>query len=252
MRLRIITVGLFIVFFSSSVYALTGPATAQLDKGQWSISGNYFYSSQDMDKVKVKENDGDIYNLTISDWNMNRYYAQLNYGINDNLQVFGRLGMFDIKAQYKVIGSQSFGGVNFDNDIFYGLGLKYTFAEDETTDWGAAFNINMLNASATEKYNAGTQEMNVDVDCMEYVFVIGPTIDMDSWNLYGGALCSMLSIDHDHKDTQGDKGSGDNETVSIGGYIGAQFDISDNYIMSMELQATDNGWGIGAGIEIPF
>ncbi|MBN1974799.1 MAG: hypothetical protein JW787_14255 [Sedimentisphaerales bacterium] len=247
-----IAIGIAVISLSSSVYALTGPAAAKHEKDHWSISGNYFYSSHDLDTVKVKENDGDIYNLTIDDWNMNRYYAQFNYGLNDDLEVYGRLGMFDIKAQYEVIGNNSFGGVNFDNEIFYGFGLKYTFAKKETIDWGAAFNLNILNTSVSERYNSGADVMDVDVDCMEYEFVIGPTIDMGGWDLYGGAICNILSVDHEHKDTQGDKGSGDVGTDSFGGYIGAQFNISDNYIMSTELKATENGWGIGAGIEIPF
>ena len=252
MKVRLITMSLVLIFSSSSVYALIGTSTAELGKGQWSVGCNYLYTSQDLDTVKVKENDGDRYNLGISDFNIHRYYAQLNYGINDIWEVYGQLGTFDIKAKYKGLTSYAIGGVNFDNEILYGLGTKYTFAKKEKIDWGATFQMNMLSTSVSEKYSNGTKTMDVDIDIMELVLGVGPTVVMGGWNLYGGALCSILSIDHDSKDSDGDKGTGDNETESLGGYVGAQLDVYKNYNMSIELQATDNGWGVGAGITIPF
>ena len=54
MRVRLITMGLVLFFLTSSAFALIGPPTASLDKGQWGAGANYRYTSQDLDDVKGK------------------------------------------------------------------------------------------------------------------------------------------------------------------------------------------------------
>ena len=49
-----------------------------------------------------------------------------------------------------------------------------------------------------------------------------------------------------------DKASGDSDTDSFGGFVGAEFGIGDSWNMAVEFLGSNNGWGAGAGIKIPF
>jgi hypothetical protein len=251
MRVRLITMGIVLFFLTSSAFALIGPPTASLDKGQWGAGANYRYTSQDLDQIK-----GHGY----EDFNINRYYGQLGYGLADNWELYGQLGMADIKLNIIEINDEV-NGYNFDNDILYGLGTKYTFAKKEKADWGAALQVNMLTGSWSDSYTqddgGGTETVKAtyDIDAMEIILAVGPTVDMGGWKLYGGALYSLLSFDGDYKLTGSDwvwTASGDGDTDNFGGYIGAQFGILQNCNMAIEFLGTNNGWGAGAGIEIPF
>lgn len=170
--------------------------------------------------------------------------------------MYGQLGIADIKLAYvEADGSES--SYNYDNDIFYGLGTKYTFAKNEKVDWGAALQVNMLTASWSDTYTRGTETVKgtLDDDAMEITLAVGPTVDMGGWKLYGGALYSLLSFNSDYKLCGPNwvwTSSGDCDTNNFGGYIGAQFDILQNCNMAIELLGTNNGWGLGAGIAIPF
>jgi hypothetical protein len=261
MRVQIITIGLVLLFVSSASFALIGPPTAELDKGQWSIGGNYTYTSQDLDDVKGKNSDGDKTSHGLEDFNINRYYGQLGYGLADNWELYGQLGIADIKLAFiESDGSESC--YNYDNDIFYGLGTKYTFAKQEKVNWGAALWVNILNPSYSDTYTqddgeGGTETVreSLDDDVMEIALAVGPTVDMGACKLYGGALYSLVSYEFDYKLRGPDwiwKSTGDSDTNNFGGYIGAEFDMYKNCNAAIEFLATNNGWGAGVGIEIPF
>ena len=279
MRVQVIMIGLVMLFLSSSAFALIGPPTAGLEKGQWSLGGNYQYSTQDVDRIKVDytevgEEDGtpytivDSYKLDIKDLNINRYYAQLGYGLKDNWEVFGQLGMVDIKAKYREVGDSVWDNDKFDTEILYGLGTKYTFAQKEKYDLGAVLQANMANPSWSDSYiytepgYTETGKETIDLDILDITVAVGPTIDMGGWKLYGGALYNLLMTDHEIT-TKGSwvggttgtftcKDNGDTNVNNYGGYIGAQFSIQEKYNVRIEGMGTNNGWGAGAGIEIPF
>jgi hypothetical protein len=256
MKMRMVTISLVLLFLSSSAFALIGPPTAELVKGQWGISGSYTYTSQDLDDVKGKNSDGDKTTHGIGDFNINRYYGQLGYGLTDNLELYGQLGIADIKLAF-IESDDSELSLNYDNDLFYGIGTKYTFLKQEKADWGAVLQVNFFNPSYSDKYDDEGEiiKESFDDDAMEITLAVGPTVDMGGWKLYGGAIYSLVSYEFEYKLSGSDwvwKSSGDSDTNNFGGYIGAKMDICKKCNMAVELQGTNNGWGLGAGIEIPF
>jgi hypothetical protein len=58
MRVRVVAVVLLLFFVSGSAFALIGPPTAELEKGQSSLGANYQYSSIDLGRGTIH----DIYN----------------------------------------------------------------------------------------------------------------------------------------------------------------------------------------------
>ena len=175
--------------------------------------------------------------------------------------MYGQLGIADIKLAF-IEGDGSESSYNYDNDFFYGLGTKYTFAKQENVDWGVVLQLNMFSPSFSDTYTqddggGGTETVkeSLDDDAIEITLAVGPTVDMGGWKLYGGALYSLLSYEFDYKLCGPDwvwTSSGDSDTDNFGGYVGAKFDILQNCNMAIEFLGTNNGWGAGAGIEIPF
>jgi hypothetical protein len=283
---------LVLVFLSSSAFALIGPPTAELSKGQWSIGGNYQYSSQDLDKIKITwsgsyidyEPDGDVfdegpigpgsYKLETRNLNTNVYYGRLSYGLLDTWEVYGQAGIADVKAEAKVVENTEWHGYNLDNELAWGLGTKYTFLKKEKIDWGVGVQLNFYSNSVDDDFSepfddegyTGTETWTetTDIDTLGIVVAVGPTIDMGGWNLYGGALFQSLTADYDYKeegswigedDYYGNwtiKDSGDTDTISFGGYVGAKVGVYNNCSMAIEFVGTNNGWGAGAGFTIPF
>jgi len=254
-----------------------GPPTAGLKQGQWSAGFNYSYSSQDLDKTKMKwsevwdgESDSGSYKLKIKDWKTQRYYGRIGYGVDDWWEVYAQLGVADVKSKFKEVGDDEWSGVNFDNDFAWGLGTKVTFARQDKIDWGVAFQMNWLNTSRSEK---GTDEEDgdseswketIDIETYDLLLAVGPTVDMGGWKLYGGPFYYYLSGDIKIKETgtwtgEEDSGSwlykekGDLEAASnFGGYIGAQLDLTQNCNATVEFASTGDGWGLGTGIVWKF
>ena len=291
MRVRIITVGLVLGLLSSNAFALIGSPNSELDAGQWSIGSNYQYSSQDLDTMSLKYNyswidyepGGAVDDQSsgsgteknnLKDVNINHYYGQVNYGLSDNLEVFGRLGMSDIKIKTQEVGDNEWLGVNLDNEFSWGLGAKYTLSEKENVNWGISCVMNWLNSSLDDEgydyYEFGgyseteVWDDKIDFDIIDILIAVGPTFDMGEWKLYGGGFYQMTNADLDVKETGSwedsddyygvwtDKASGDSDTDSFGGFVGAEFGIGDSWNMAVEFLGSNNGWGAGAGIKIPF
>ncbi|MBN1973843.1 MAG: hypothetical protein JW787_09415 [Sedimentisphaerales bacterium] len=291
-KVRIITICLFLLFLSSNAFALIGPPASQLDRGMWSISGGYTYTSQDMGTAKIKDtecwtkyndlgvvydegSDADTYKLKIRNVNTNLYYGQLSYGLKDKWEVYGQLGFTDVKAETKSDSDSRWYGYNLDNEFALGLGTRYTFAEKGKIDWGAAVHLNWYSNSVdyeeTNTYDWGGGLFETDylkettaLDTLGIIIAVGPAIDMGSWTLYGGAICQISTADYSYKEcgswidtddyhgTWAEKKSGDYDMTSFGAYVGAQIGVYKNYDFAIELQGTTDGWGAGVGIEIPF
>jgi len=282
---KLLLMGLVFVLvgvWTPNVFAVgyVGRPTAELSKGQWSAGFNYSYSTQDLDKTKVKWTEveyGDDADPPDSGWfkmegkdlNTQRYLGRIAYGINDCWEVYGQLGGADVKGKFREVGDDEWWSVNFDNDFTWGWGTKITFAKQPKTNWGVALQMNWLNTSWSDKgtwedsedEEWGTWKDEVDLKTWDLVIAVGPTIDMGGWRLYGGPFYYYLSGDYDSKETgtweDSDgyaggwvgKGSGDLEAKSnFGGYVGAQVDISKTCNASLEFSATGDGWGAGAGL----
>ena len=103
-----VVAGVILLCSLSNVYALDflGPPTAELDMSQWSIGYNYSQSMQDLEKTNQDWfwiEDGVLIDsgqglLRIEDLNIQRHYAGINYGFNDKLEVFVRLGLAEVKG----------------------------------------------------------------------------------------------------------------------------------------------------------
>jgi hypothetical protein len=267
MKIRTAMVVVVLAFLTSTVFAIgnIGPPTAELKANQWSVGGDYAYSDFDLDASKWKETTSSQPTFTIpfkfEDVKTNFYYATLGYGLTDDLEIYGRLGIADIKG--RTIWPPDYDwGINFDNDIAWGFGAKYTFFQQDKVRWGVAAQMNWIDTS-WDKKEIGTEDGDIkrtlDFSAFDLLVAIGPSVDMGGWKLYGGPFFYMLDGDFDYKETwTGDgggweKGKADvEEDGNFGGYIGAQIPLSEKCDFTTEVSLISSGWGVGGGIAFKF
>jgi hypothetical protein len=258
---------LFLVALSVDVFAIgnIGTPTAELKAGQWSIGGDYAYSDIDLDTSKWKHTNssGDpalMMPFEFDDVKTSFYYATLGYGLTDNLEVYGRLGIADIKG--RTIWSSTDWGINFDNDIAWGFGAKYTFFQQDKVRWGVTAQMTWIDTSWDRKEIGtayGDIKRTLDLSAYDLLVAVGPTVDMGGWKLYGGPFFYMLDGDFDYYETwtaEGggwEKGKADvEEDDCFGGYIGAAIPLTEKIDITFEGVAISGGWGLGTGIAFKF
>jgi len=268
-KTSLITIMLFLVLLSVDVFAIgnIGTPTAGLKARQWSIGADYTYSDIDLDVSKWKHtnSDGDpvlLLPFKFEDVKTNFYYATLGYGLTDSWEVYGRLGAADIKAEASWSDYSTEWGLNFDNDLAWGLGTRYTFHQKDKVSWGVTAQLNWIDTSwDTKEFGTiyGDIKRTMDLSSYDLLVAVGPTVDMGGWKLYGGPFFYMYDGDFDYKETwTGDgggweKGSADaDEDSCFVGYIGAAIPLSSNADITFEATAISGGWGLGTGLAFKF
>jgi len=268
---------LAVLVASMSVGALAvgfmGPPTAELKQGQWNLGYNYTYSDMDLEKTSLKWawfdvgvfDEGGKWAWFDVGVKTQRHYIAIGYGLADWWEVYAQLGLADVKTKGNAVyddGDSWKGGINFDNDFAWGLGTRFTFAEQDKVKWGLSAQMNWLDTSWDEKGSEDGEitylwKDTIDIESFDLLVALGPTVDMGCWKLYGGPFYYYLNGDYDYKSVDNlgwvYKESADlEEDSSFGGFIGAIFPIGNNMDWTTEFSATGDGWAIGTGIGWKF
>jgi hypothetical protein len=232
-KLLLVVVILTALALTGSALALApmGPPTAGLKTGQFRVGVEYAYSNEDM-----KVEDEKIDNVA-----SNMIFGNLGYGIMDEWEAFGRVGVADTKAD------DMFGvsGLNFDGDFKFawGFGTKVTFLKQENLNWGALFQMTWLKSDDT------ISGYDFEVDFYEMQIAVGPTWKLnDTLSIYGGPFVHWIKGDVDVEGESGDL----EEDSAYGGYVGVDAALADNTSLFGEFQLTGSGWAIGTGINWKF
>lgn len=263
MNKKMFVVGMLVAFISAGVWAVgfSGTPTAELKQGEWSIGFNYMYSTQDLETTKTKYgwtgDTQDTDRLKLKDFNVNRYYGVLGYGITDQWEVYVQLGVSDMKLENSFSYQDSYWGLNFDNDFAWGFGTRITLAQQDNVKWGLSAQMNWFDASVD--YKGEGYKDTYTVDGYDVLIAFGPTVDMGGWKLYGGAFYYCMDGDWEDKYTETGEAGYWKETGKLradgnfGGFIGAQFDVAQSTNMTVEFSSTgSSGWALGTGIAFKF
>lgn len=271
MKIRLFLVNGLLCFLCTQAFALNfvGPPTAELNQGQWSVGYNYSYSTQDLDKTRQNWymiNDGVVTStgkgqLRIEDLSIQRHYAGINYGFTDWWEIYARLGLSEVKGDIHRLIEDTESGYNFDSDFAWGWGTKLTFNQKDTIAWGASLQMNWLDTSVSKTEDisgSGPWKDEVTIDTYDMLLVVGPTVDMGGWKLYGGPFYYFLSGDYEFERNFLDLNYIERESADIeedsnfGVLIGAVLDLAENCDLTAEFSFTGDGWGLGAGIAQKF
>lgn len=270
MKIRLFLVMGLLCLMSAQSFGLSfmGPPAAELDRGHCSVGYIYSYSIQDLDKVRQDwfmisastiTSTGES-QLRIEDLSVQRHYIGINYGLMDWWEIYGRIGLSDVKGDIHVFDVEQKAEYNFDNDFAWGWGTKVTFRKNNTVAWGASLHMNWLDTSTSKTVSTGSGPRRdyVSIDTYDTLLAVGPTINMSGWKLYGGPFYYLLDGDYDRERNFLELNYIEREEAHIeqdssyGAFVGAVVDLADNSDLTAELSFTSDGWALGAGIAQKF
>jgi len=264
---------LIVVCLSSSlVVALPpmGPPRALLGQDQWSIGLEYARQSMDLEAfgtiediqvsplfVTIRDGEHEIQDLT-----SNVVLSQAAYGLNDDWDVFLRLGATDaqddIERLYPDGATDLYEGFDGSFGLAWGVGTRATFWQDGDVSWGGLVQLTWIDPGDGDIGLAGDPVFsgNVEIDFWEVQVALGPTLRVDdNFRIYGGPFLHFVDGDIEISGTTVDMGTdirveatGDIEEGSqFGGFAGAHWDTDDNTSCYIEFQLTGDAWGVGVG-----
>jgi hypothetical protein len=231
---KFLVVILLVFGLSGTVQALgpLGPPTAGLKTGQWGVAAEYAFSDSDVEVSAFGLSD------TLEGVKSNVFLGQIGYGLSDDWELYGLVGAADHECD-------DLDPIEFDYDIAYGFGTKFTFAKDETLAWGVLFEMGWRQGDDS------LYGVDVDIDYYEIFVAVGPTWKAaEGVRIYGGPFFYMLDgeIDTSISGLSADL----EEESNFGGYVGAEFDLCPNNALYVEYQFTGDMQTIGAGINWKF
>jgi hypothetical protein len=238
---------------STLALAPMGPPTAGLKTGQFRAGVDYSYSEQD-----IQADWDTLYPTEVwPDVRSNLIAANIGYGIADNWEVFGRLGVADASFDEYTNDSGTYDwDVSGNYGFLFGFGTKVTFLQQENLDWGALFQMHWLNSKNTWKNS--TEKETLEINAYEIQIAVGPTWKVaEGLSIYGGPFLQFIGGEADFSsNTEEDGLLKDSPSLKqeseLGGYVGAQWDFMQNTSLFSEFQLTGDAWGFGTGIGWKF
>ncbi|HCO96462.1 MAG TPA: hypothetical protein DIU00_21400 [Phycisphaerales bacterium] len=242
--------GMVLLLWTGLAHGVTpiGPATSDLDQGQFAIGFDYSNGDFETDYENLIATYSGLGTIVLPDKSISAdlegYFGKVSYGIKDRWLVFARFGQVDIDSE---------------KDFTYGLGTKITLKESDELDLGLTAQINFL--TNDESFSDSDWEYaEGELDFYVAQIALGPVYKSDKFRLYGGPFVDWADGDGDlsgrliYEGTPIDvKARFDLKTeLELGGYIGMSLEIAENLDIMAEYQITDN-WDIfGAGLQFKF
>jgi len=234
---------------SSQVFALDflGPPASSLLKGQASIGVAYLSGQMDLD-FDAKAG-GSSYKGEVDGAKQQRAFVDLSCGLIDNVDIFGRIGGSRLEMHEYALFAQ--GDAIFDGDMGLALGggLRATIYEQNGTKFGA---VGLFNWSETEDqrqaYISGQPYTSAEIEYWEVMLAGGVVHPVASnVNVYGGPFLYWLDGEVEGKGTGSPVKLRDDieESGNIGAYMGALFQITDNWSLAAEFQWANGASGFG-------
>jgi hypothetical protein len=230
-------------------------------QGRFSAGVDHSYSETDLELENgtwVEHLDGEFFDsgkavsLTLKNFETNRAYANLGYGISDNVDVFVRLGVADARFYDHPWG---------DNEEFesraepaIGAGIRATFYESGNLSLGGLLQTNWARFDGQLDSPYWPAADFVEVDIAEVQIAVGPTLRLnDQIAVYGGPFFHFIDgtfEDHFNEAAEGglinSRYSWDvKESSNFGAYLGARFNLDENRSFNIEYQHTSAADAIG-------
>jgi hypothetical protein len=263
---------IFIFWSGTTAFALDsmGPPATNIENGQFNIGADFTHSNTDLELNNgvwteyldgVFYDWGDAVDLKLKDFEINRGYVHLGYGICDNCEAFFRIGG----------SSAEFGdSIWEDSEIFesrtepaFGFGLKATIFDGGNVKFGGLLQTNWAGFDGKLDAPHWAASDFVEVDMVEVQIAAGITVMLsDSVSIYCGPFAHFIDGELDDNFSAVDPGTGGlltsrylwdiEEESSFGGYFGTQMELSENCSLNMEFQHTASANAFGAGIAWRF
>jgi hypothetical protein len=211
-----------------------GDPTATVGEGRMGFSYDYAEAEQDMDISGIRSLGGRLDSVDTT-----LHSGTLIYGVSDRFDVWGRMGFLDLNAD----------NLEADSDRLLGVGARATIFESGDFSVGATGQANWLrlNTSLPGRKRRCRQRPpeEVDIEMMEIIIGVGPSIKLDSLSVYGSVNTYYLSGEID----VGSRSGRIKESNTLVGSMGASLALTDNISVHGEYQLGRdfNLWTAGVG-----
>lgn len=257
-----------ICLMGSGAFALDpmGPPTASLRLDELMIGIDYTSSSMDLNLNSGQWSEyyngslydaGEAVSFELQDFEMNKIYANLGYGLFDNCDIYLRLGTVSTEFGDSIweAGEKYESNTNFS----FCIGSKATFYEADNFKLGRLIQISWANMDGDLKAPDWAEADSVELDLMEIQIAVGPTFTSPSGgvSIYGGPFFHYVDGDIEDKFTLASGIDSEyswdiDETSTFGGYIGTQLYFSENSYINIEYQHTSGAKAIGVSYTLEF
>jgi len=265
MLLSVMVVGMF----CSASFALApmGSPMAGPQQGQYGVGIGYAQSDMTLEVSGPDWNHGG--EMVINDLQNNLYFICLGYGVSNDWELYGGIGMAGAEFPGDT-GAPDFEG---DNGFAFGIGTKRTLVEDGDTKWGIlgqytrgksedSVRVPSIGESGYPTWGNGAVDLDVSgkaeakLEWYEVQVAIGPTVPLsEDVCIYGGPFLHFAEADLELKDAEGYRCEHELEQkLELGAYIGTLISLGDpNASLMAEFLYTGNGWawGVGAMFKCP-
>jgi hypothetical protein len=275
-----------------------GPAVAELKKNQFSLGAEYVAGRMDLelDHGKVTRRgyinhvlssnaSGPLNKYKITGMHLDKVWGKIGYGINDDWEVFLRLGTADMDFDYSrdmrcINGDCSTfpSGQKMDghNEFAIGFGTKVTFYKKEKLKFGGLFQISWnksggtdrgpLDAASSISGTATRYSHSVNANLVEIQAAVGPEYRLtDNISIYGGPFIHYVQGRlKGHYYEAGTSGGGSlieytsdysyniERNLYFGGYIGLGMNITKNVSTNIEFQHTNAAEAVALNLTWKF
>jgi len=247
-KIVIFSLVLALCCFSSITYAASiGNKIEPIGQGKFAVTaeGNFVFD-RDMESKGSSTSGSTVTSLEVE--KMNQEYAKLILGVTDNINIFAKLGVTELRDLQAKFSTGEDVDADFDNDFLYGGGFNaviklgdneeffmglngdFSFFEADTEDLTISDNT-VTNVSGegevTEIQVGGYAGMRLDISddivALPYlgVFYNHFNLDADAINYTIGGTNYVLNIDSD----------GDDE---FGIAVGTDVNITENFSLNVE------------------
>jgi len=227
-----------------------GPPTAEIGKGKWSIGPMYSYSEMDIERQQVGGSWGSNNPRTETKIKVHKAFANLGYGLADNVDAFVRLGVANLHVD-GLIGGGHWKGGEGDWNFIWGGGVKATLVEAPDVSWGFLVQFSEGDLGGDEK-GQGDEEGNkatYEVQLHEMQIAFGPTWKAaEGLKIYGGPFVNLIRGRWQDEIEDYKPRKPIEEENWLGGYIGTEIDLAQNTNFTVEGQFTVDGWAVAGGI----
>jgi len=247
-----------------------GSPTSGLEQEDFKIGVDYSHSKMDLEFNDGKyveyldgwfDASGAESDLKLKDIKINAVYANLGYGVTDNLEIFLRLGGTNAK-----FGGSTFwpSGDEFDSNTNFAIGggIKATFYEEGKLKVGGLIQADWSELDgAIRPKEWPVADDTVQFDLTQVQIAAGPSYELtEKVLIYGGPflhfVCGNWQDVYNQFDPAGlltSKKSWNVEQESyFGAYIGTQMEIAENSTFLIEYQQTASAYAVGTSIAVRF
>ena len=222
-------------------FDLMGPPTAQLKQGQFSGGVEYVWSETDVDVDNITIGGVSFKSFTLDDIKSNKVYSNFGYGMNDDWEIFLRLGAADTDDS------------SFEFTIGGGTKITLSESEDGMVKWGVLAQLSWVSFDLDDDSGfIGATPVSLtsqELDILDIQIAFGPEYKIkENVSIYGGPFLHFIEGYYDATATVSGTPFGVSADIGedsiFGGYIGAKIALFNDTSLNIEYQFTGGGQAV--------